>query len=173
MKRKIDFLEHAGEIKKALKSGVLLTTAAGGRTNSMTISWGMLGIEWGKPIFVAFIRESRYTKELIDKNPEFTINMPYGAFDSNITGLCGSGSGRDTDKLSAARLTAVEPEAISVPAIKELPLTLECRVVFKQTQTSDALAPEFCEKFYPKNACGSADPHTAYYGEIAAAYIIE
>ena len=51
MKKKIDVLEHAAVIMKALSKGVLLTTKAGDKVNSMTISWGMLGIEWGKPIF--------------------------------------------------------------------------------------------------------------------------
>ncbi len=47
MKRMIDPLEHATEILQGVQKGVLLTTKHGDRVNSMTISWGPLGIEWG------------------------------------------------------------------------------------------------------------------------------
>lgn len=47
MKRMIDPLEHATEILQGVQKGVLLTTKHGDRVNSMTISWGTLGIEWG------------------------------------------------------------------------------------------------------------------------------
>lgn len=76
MKKKIDVYEYMGEILKGVKSGVLITGKDENKTNSMTISWGMAGIEWGKPVFVTFIRESRFTKTLIDKNGEFTVNIP-------------------------------------------------------------------------------------------------
>ena len=44
MKKKIDVYEHMGEILKGVKSGVLVTGKADDRVNSMTISWGMVGI---------------------------------------------------------------------------------------------------------------------------------
>ncbi|MDY2589227.1 MAG: flavin reductase family protein, partial [Agathobacter sp.] len=73
MNRKtIDVYDNVTEIMKGLKEGVLLTAKADDQVNSMTISWGMLGIEWGRPVFVTFLREHRFTKELIDKNGEFT-----------------------------------------------------------------------------------------------------
>ena len=56
MKKHIDFRACAGRILEAVRSGVLLTTAAGGRINTMAISWGTVGIEWGRPIFTTFVR---------------------------------------------------------------------------------------------------------------------
>jgi len=50
----------------------------------MTISWGTLGIEWNKPIFTAFIREGRFTKELLDESGEFTINIFFKLFNSTL-----------------------------------------------------------------------------------------
>ena len=52
MKKKIDVFEHMGEILNGVKNGVLITGKADGRVNSMTISWGMVGVEWGKPVFI-------------------------------------------------------------------------------------------------------------------------
>ena len=86
-----------------------------------------------------------------------------------ILSYCGSKSGRDTDKIADLGLTLVEPSVISVPAIKELPLTLECRVIYKRHQDSNAIPQEIKDRFYPANT--PDDYHTAYYGEIVAAYI--
>ena len=178
MKKKIDVFEHMGEILKGVKKGVLITGKADDRVNSMTISWGMVGIEWGKPVFITFIRESRFTRSLIEKNGEFTVNIPIDDSAKDILAFCGSKSGREFDKAKELGLTYEEPEMISVPGIKELPLTLECRVVYKQTQDTSAMTEENRDKFYPQNVdslfTGSnRDTHVAYYGEIVNAYVIE
>jgi len=76
MKNNIDVIEYAKEIMTAIPKGVLLTTKVGERTNSMVIGWGTLGIEWGKTIFTVFVRENRFTRQQLDSNPEFTINIP-------------------------------------------------------------------------------------------------
>lgn len=178
MKRKIDLWDYAGEILRAVPGGVLLTTKAGEKVNTMTIGWGTLGTEWATPIFTVFVRESRFTKQLLDQNPEFTINVPMGAYDKSILGLCGSKSGRNMDKIQAAGLTLEAPEQISVPGIREFPLTLECRVIYRQAQDPAAITEENTKRFYPQDVDGSfpranRDYHTAYYGEVVAAYIIE
>ncbi|WP_394523457.1 flavin reductase family protein [Lacrimispora sp. JR3] len=178
MKKEIEVFDHASEILKAVNKGVLLTTKADGKVNSMTISWGTLGIEWGKPIFTVFVREHRFTKQQLDKNSEFTINIPYGDFDKKILGICGTETGHSVDKIQKLNLTLVDSDEVSVPAIKELPLTLECRVVYKQKQDEHAILEKYKKECYPQDVDGSfhganRDYHTAYYGEIVKAYLIE
>ena len=168
MKRKIEIFEYANEILQAIPKGVLMTTKADGQVDTMTIGWGTMGIQWGKPIFIAYVRESRYTKTLVDKNPEFTINVPYGEYDKSILGFCGTKSGRDTDKIKELGLHLEEGETVSVPAVRELPLTLECKVIYKQEQIKEAIAPDALARYYPEG-----DFHTAYYGQIMDAYIVE
>ena len=90
MKRAIKVWDYAGTILEQTGKGALLTTKAEGKVNTMTIGWGTLGIEWGTPICTVFVRESRCTKEMLDKNPEFTVNVPYGACDKQILSLCGN-----------------------------------------------------------------------------------
>lgn len=177
MKQYIDVFDYSGQITKALKKGILLTTKADGKVNTMTIGWGMLGIEWGKAIFIALVRESRYTKKMLDKNGEFTVNIPVDAVDSHILGYCGTKSGADTDKISGLGLTLVESDKISVPGIKELPLTLECRVIYEQPQELSFIPADLAEKYYPQHIDGSAsgknrDRHIAYYAEIVNAYLL-
>lgn len=178
MKREIEVFDYASEIMKGVKAGVLLTTKAEDKVNTMTISWGTLGIEWNKPIFTVFVRENRFTKEQLDKNPQFTINIPVGEFNKKILGVCGTKSGRNVDKISELNLTLEESNNISVPGIKELPLTLECRVIYKQEQDKNAITEENKKVCYPQDVDSSyhganKDFHTAYYGEIVGAYIIE
>ena len=130
MKKKIDVYEHMGEILKGVKSGVLVTGKADDRVNSMTISWGMVGIEWAKPVFVTFIRESRFTRSLIEKNGEFTVNIPVDDSAKKILAFCGSKSGRDVDKWSEMHLTRGNAQTlIYAPIIEESPVNIECQVV--------------------------------------------
>lgn len=178
MKKEIEVFDYAKEILEALQKGVLLTTKTDEKVNSMVISWGTLGIEWGKPIFTVFVRENRFTKKQLDKNPEFTIDIPYGEYDKKIIGVCGTKSGHDIDKIKELNLNLEEANKISVPAIKELPLTLECKVIYKQKQDENEITEENKARFYPQDVEGSfhganRDYHTAYYGEIVSAYIIE
>ena len=174
MKRSIDAIEHAGEIMKKVNDAVLLTTKKDGQVNTMTISWGGMAIEWGKPLFITYVRESRFTKEFLDATGEFTVNLPMGELDKKITTVCGAKSGRDMDKIAELGLTLEDPEEVSVPGIREFPLTLECRVLFKQEQDLVNLDAEDAEKWYPiDGALGAPNKHTAYYAEIVAAYVIE
>lgn len=178
MKREINILDYASEILKNIKNGVLITTKSEDKVNSMTISWGTLGIEWNKIIFTTFVRENRFTKMQLDKTGEFTVNIPYGEFDKKILSFCGTKSGYDIDKINELNLTLVDSDCISTPGIKELPLTLECRVIYKQEQDKNQIEKDNIDRFYPENVDSSfhgsnKDFHTAYYGEILKAYIIE
>ena len=174
MKREINPFDYAGEIFKALPRGILLTSEAEDCVNAMTIGWGTIGIEWGVPIFAAYVRTSRFTYDLIERTGEFTVCAPYGELSKTAAkaiGICGSKSGRDVDKLAQAGVHLVEADIVRPPAIKELPLTLECRVVFSQLQPIKEIDSRF-GKFYVPNTAHS-EPHVAYYGEILKAYIIE
>lgn len=173
MKKMIEAFDYAGTICKAMPRGILLTTKADDKVNTMTIGWGKIGIEWGKPIFIAYVRESRYTKQMLEANGEFTVNIPMDSIDGKILGFCGTKSGRDVDKIAAINLTLEEPEVISVPGIRELPLTLECKVIYKQKQDLSAIPADILDKYYPADETGYQDYHYAYYGEILSAYIIE
>ena len=177
IKRAINVNDYANEIIKALPKGILLTTKAE-KVNSMVIGWGTLGVNWSRPVFAVYVREGRFTRKQLDQNPEFTINVPVGEFDKKIISICGRQSGRDIDKIQEAGLTLVEPESISVPAVREFPLTLECRVMYVQKQDLSALSDEINRTLYPKDIDSTAtganrDAHITYFGEIVNAYIIE
>lgn len=171
MKREVNVFDYAGKICEAMKSGILLTTKDGDTVNTMTIGWGGIGIEWGKPIFTAYVRESRFTREILDKTGEFTVNIPLDAADKKMVAFCGTKSGREVDKIRELGLTTEEPNAISVPGIREFPLTVECKVVFRNIQDESRLPEDIQKRYY--SAINAKDFHIAYYGEILSAYIIE
>lgn len=177
MKQEIAVFDYAKEILSAVSKGVLLTAKHGETVNVMTIGWGMLGIEWGLPVFTAFVREGRFTRELLDASGEFTVNIPVGSCDPEIIAYCGSKSGSDTDKAARLSLSAVESDMVQAPGWKELPLTLECKILYRQLQDKNAIPEEIRRSLYPENVDSSnpmanRDYHISYYGQVVRAYII-
>ena len=177
MKREIQPFDYADHICKAFKKGILLTTKDGEFVNTMTIGWGTMGVIWGRPVFIAYVRESRHTKTMLEKLGEFTVNIPYEKETGNILGVCGTKSGRDVDKIKELNLHLEEPMNISVPGIQELPLTLECKVIYKQKQDLSAIPQDIIDRYYPETpgmtyGGESMDYHICYYGQIVGAYLI-
>ena len=174
MKKEVNALEYTALIAEAMThGGVLLTTKAGEKVNTMTIGWGTIGVEWKKPIFAAYVRESRYTREMLGQNGEFTVNIPLnGSCSSEKLLFCGRKSGRDVDKIQDMDFHLVPSDCVSVPGIKELPLTLECRVLYTMVQDVKGMPQEVIDRFYPEGN-GKPDLHVAFYAEILKAYRIE
>ncbi len=178
MKREVNPFDYANDICKALPRGILLTTKRGDEVNTMTIGWGTMGIDWSRPIFIAYVRESRYTKQLLEANGEFTVNVPMGDIDKKILAVCGTKSGRDMNKIAELGLHPEEPISISVPGIRELPLTLECKVLYRQQQDLSAIPEDILARYYPVeeetlHPGSDRDYHICYYAQILKAYIIE
>ena len=90
-----------------------------GKVNTMTASWGGLGVMWGKNVAVTVLRPQRYTKEFIDQSESFTLSFYDDTFKKDLSYL-GSVSGRDEDKIAKTRLTPTD-------AREGLSRTLRCR----------------------------------------------
>lgn len=167
MTTQLTYEQYAAEAARLIPQNAFMTTAHSGKTNTMTIGWGSVGIMWRKPVFTAMVRQSRYTKELVEQSNEFTITLPLSD-QAEALALCGSKSGRDLDKIAAAKLTLLAGQAVATPVIAGPGLQLECKVLYKQTMTAENLDGA------TKSACyGTADYHTLYFAEIVAAYKTE
>ncbi len=163
MHKEVDLNIVISEIRERLnKPGLLLGT--GENCNPMTIGWGSIGIMWNKPVFTLMVRPVRHSFSLLERNGDFTINIPTENMRKEM-GICGSQSGRDTDKLKECNFTTGKSQAISVPYIKECPIHLECRTIFKNDVIAGSLDKELIELYYPH-----ADLHRFYYGEIIGAW---
>lgn len=161
--------DYAGHIMKSLPQGCLLSTSYNDMMNTMTIGWATIGVDWSTPIINVYVRESRFTKTLLEKKPQFTVNVPLeGADVRKILGYCGTKSGREVNKFKDLDLHAVKGEKVDAPAILELPLTIECEVIYVQDQDPQRINEEIKHRYY-----AMGDYHTVYTGKIVNAYILE
>lgn len=174
MKQFIEPFDYAEQILKAVRKGVLLNTCRDGKFNTMSISWGTMGIQWNLPIFTVFVRGCRHTKPALDATGVFTVSIPLEEADKNIIRYCGTKSGRDTDKVADLGLHTEPAEVNGVPGIRELAITLECKVVYAQQQYPDCMLDPEPPSHYPAQTSSiEQDYHTAYYGQIVSAYILK
>ncbi len=106
----------------------------GGKKNIITI--GMFAFFSGKPSLVGIgIAPRRFSFDLIRKSQEFVVNV----IDENLmkaVRICGEKSGRDVAKFEAAGLTPVKGTKVNAPAIRESPVSIECKVV-QEVETGD------------------------------------
>ena len=138
---------------------MLVTAQNKDKVNTMTASWGGLGIMWGKPVAYVVIRPQRYTKEFIDAANGFTLTFfPEGY--KKVLGYLGSVSGRDEDKIAKAGLTIVSDG--NYPYFEEGNLVFKVKKLFNQRYSEDSfLDQSIIEKMYPEK-----DFHTLYICEI-------
>lgn len=117
------------------KEWMLITSGNAGKFNTMTASWGGIGFLWNKPVAFIFVRPERYTFEFIEKNEFLTLSF-LGDENRAIYNICGTQSGRDTDKVKGSGLKPIlTPEGHIT--FEQARLTLECRKLYSQ-----ALKPE-------------------------------
>lgn len=130
--------------------------------NTMTVSWGCLGVLWSKPVAIAFVRPQRFTRKFMEGSPDFTLtSFPKKYHDALM--LLGSKSGRDGDKVAESRLTPMASSKVGSPCFAEAHLVIECRKIYR-----DDFKPEFfldptIEGNYP-----TKDYHRFYLGEVVA-----
>jgi flavin reductase (DIM6/NTAB) family NADH-FMN oxidoreductase RutF len=167
MSKEVGYNEYASKAIDIISKGAFLTTAFAGKTNTMTIGWGSIGVIWRNPMFTVLVRQSRFTRELIEQSGEFTVSIPFSDMKEAL-GVCGTKSGRDLDKIKAAGLTLKPGKKITTPVIAAKGLHYECKIVYKQT-----MIPEALDKRYQAAAYPEGDYHTMYFGEIVAVYIEE
>ena len=88
------------------RKGMIITaTKPDGTYNTMTASWGGVGVLWGKNVCTLYIRPQRYTYEFAEAGDLLTLSFFDDKY-ADVLKLCGTKSGRDVDKVKEAGLTA-------------------------------------------------------------------
>lgn len=145
--------------KKIGKEWMLVAAKDNNKCNAMTASWGGLGVMWGKNVAFVFIRQTRYTKELVDSSGKLSLSF----FDEKykpMLGYMGKTSGRDEDKIVNAKLTVVE--GYDSPVFAEAAMTFICKCLYSQKMNADSFLDKDCiEKWYSDD-----NYHTMYVVEI-------
>ena len=106
---------------------VLFTTALGGRTNIMAMSWHTM-LEFEPPLVGCVISNRNHSFGLLQATNECVINIPTVEIAEKVVG-CGNTSGANTDKFERFGLTARPATCVAAPLIVECFANLECRVV--------------------------------------------
>jgi flavin reductase (DIM6/NTAB) family NADH-FMN oxidoreductase RutF len=116
------------EVYRLLEPGpvVLLTTAAKGRVNVMTMSWHTM-MEFEPPLVGCIVSGRNYTFDLLQGSRECVINIPPADIARKVVG-CGNTSGRRVDKFRKFALTPSASARVAAPQIDECHASLECRV---------------------------------------------
>lgn len=145
-----------------LEGGIFLTTKGEAKSNTMIISWGMIGQMWNKPVIMVMVRPSRYSHDLLESKKEFTVTLPKAGVAKDHMKIAGSESGLTVDKIAKMDLTLIDSRAVSVPTIQMPGIHLECKLMFKSEMLPEGIvAPEGFKNLYP-----DGDYHTLYFAEI-------
>lgn len=142
------------------KESMLITAEKDGKVNSMTASWGGLGVMWRKNVAYIVVRDSRYTKEFLDASDSFSLSFFEHNKYKEVLGYMGSVSGRDEDKIEGAKVNVNHHEGI--PYIDEASTVLVCKKMCCQTITSESFTMDDLDETFYKDK----DYHNLYIGEI-------
>jgi flavin reductase (DIM6/NTAB) family NADH-FMN oxidoreductase RutF len=140
----------------------LLTAGTVKDWNTMTVSWGQMGVLWNMNVATVYVRPQRHTLKYMDANDYFTLSF----FDKEYRpalAFCGKYSGRDVDKAKETGLTPIFADG-SV-AFSQAETILVCRKLYRQQLTPLCFLDTDVEKRNYK-----CDHHFAYTGQIVAAY---
>ena len=137
---------------------MLITAGTPERCGTMTASWGGLGVLWGAPMAICYIRPQRYTKEFVDGSEFFTLSFFPQEYRPQLS-LCGSKSGREVDKVKECGFT-VAAGAGNAPYFEQAGLVLVCRKRMAVPMDPALMPQDVKEKWYED------DYHTRYWGEI-------
>ena len=143
---------------------MLITAAKEGKVNTMTASWGGLGVLWNKNVVYVFVRPQRYTKEFIDASPTFSLTFFDKDYKKDLRYL-GTVSGRNEDKLSKTNLNVTYFE--DTPGFKEAKLTIICKKLYAQNLDPNC----FIDKSLDNKCYPNKDYHTVYVAEVEKIYI--
>lgn len=137
----------------------LLLSAGSDKLNTMTVSWGGVGVLWNKNVVFTFIRPQRYTLEFVENEEYFTLSGFGGDYKKELA-YCGSKSGRDVDKVEQTGLTPVTDE--SAPYFAQAKIVLVCKKLYKQ----DMLPECFIDPTLDGEYYADKDYHKMFVGEI-------
>ena len=159
--------ELQGNIFELIDNKWFLITAAkkNGAYNTMTASWGGMGIMWNKPVTWCVIRPQRYTYEFMDEADYYTLSFFPEEYRKALN-ILGSKSGRDCDKIKESGLTPYENNKTIF--FEEADTILVCKKLYYQDVNPANFTDINLDKNYPKK-----DYHRMYFGEIVSCNVKE
>ena len=146
---KIDITkENINPFQRIGQDWMLISAEREGKVNTMTASWGMMGVFWGKNVVTVGIRPQRFTKEFVDAGEFFTLTF--------------------FDKISKVGFHVVKTDE-EQPTFEEGKMVFVCKKLMEtQLNPEEFIDPEVDGRWYPQK-----DYHHMYTAEVITAYRIE
>ena len=111
------------------KDWMLITAGTHDSFNTMTASWGGMGVLWNKKVCFSVVRPTRYTYSFLETSDTYTLSFFSSRFRKALM-LCGTKSGRNVDKVKESGLTPVfDGDAIFFTQAR---LVYECKKLYFQ-----------------------------------------
>jgi len=136
----------------------LITAGQESKFNTMTASWGGLGVLWEKRVATIYVRPQRYTFEFLEREAYFSLSF-FEESHRMALQVCGAVSGRTADKIKLTGLTPVV-DASGTVYFQQAKLVL----ILKKLYFSDIDPAKILVDLgdtYPEH-----DYHRLYIGEI-------
>lgn len=142
------------------KDWMLITAGTKENCNTMTASYGGMGILFSKTVAHIYIRPQRHTYNFTENNDYFSLCFFNGETYRKELQYCGRTSGRDENKFEHCGFTVNEIDEI--PYIEQANLIILCKKVYATDLDKGIFYDETIkEKCYP-----DGDTHRMYVGEI-------
>ncbi len=145
---------------------LVTATDADGNANTMTASWGGVGVLWNRHVAFVFVRPQRHTHKFTESGDVLTLSF-FGGEERKALSYCGTVSGRDEDKFAGSGLTRLDMEDGAV-AFEEAKVILVCRKLYADVLKKDACCDKAVLECYPEN-----DFHTVYVVDVEKVYVKE
>ena len=137
-----DFQTAHSATKHPQRVAVAVVLSPDGKPNMITLEWFMR-TSITPPMLAISVGHTRYSYEALQQNRVFNLVLPSSG-QGDLARVCGSKSGRDTDKFEATGVKWFKGRLAGLPVIQGAAAVYECEVV-TQVRTGD---------------------HTIYVGEV-------
>lgn len=128
--------------------------------NGMTVSWGGLGVLWGKNVCFIFVRKSRHTYKFIENSDSITISFLNDNY-KEAKSYFGRYSGRDVNKFEQTNLHPTFDVDYNGYYIAEADYVIKCKKIYSVDIPYEELDKSIIDRYYP-----NGDMHTMYVCEV-------
>ena len=133
--------------------------------NMCSIGWGSIGVLWSKQVMTIYVKPIRYTSLFLDNDDYFTVTFFNDDVNDRIIKICGTCSGKDTNKVEKANLKPIYLEnGVSFEGYKRIYV---CKKIYQDQFKKECFvnSKEIIKKYYDTEQC-----HNIYVGEIIKVY---
>ena len=128
-----------------------------------------IGYIWERPSTFIFIRDTRYTYQFLQKNEGFTLSFFPEQYRSSLR-ICGTRSGRDTNKIKEAGLTPLQTPA-GLMSFAEARMIIECKKMLVQELDYTNLTEAYKAPILKESYESEPAKHQMFVSEITNIWI--